>query len=1407
MTTESVATLIGHLESFSDLLKIYQKDNSDDALDSVAQKLEETGLYAGEQNMPGLQDVCFLLQDFLLETPKGSVYKATQQQQLIEWVDTAKSYIQQPDETHADKLINIFRVECWPAPLTETDTSFMKDMLIIAAVTDQNNNVGKQTSTGDQTTIEDCFSRLEQILADENINNTDSLPELSEAINDFAQSTNEILSIGFQDVCFLLNENIQELIEQKQGLNDTQKALLIAWLGLAGKYIHDSGNSDLAKSLLLNLEEQHWPFPLAHEDAVMIAEMMGVQNFAEATTVSDIPENIAGDSSEIDLLNNLKQALDNYTSADSGALKNIVDQLENVGVFATESGLLAFQDVCLLIQQNIEDISAVNHTLSDTQLQALQQWTVSASKYIASPIDKSHVTALIDLLTEEHWPTPLTEVDTTLLKEMFGVTDATEQSETASVSEAALQAEEISDVSVTTPEAPASANEAILSVDVHVSAEPCPVSPMLVEMLLEEIKHIEEDIEETTIKITSASVSDKLRTDALLQLAVRFERFGNACQAAELAGLYQASEIIQKNLVLTAQDGGLVTADLAILIVSWPESVKAYLMSLGERDCSEKITNILSAAIWRKPLMAEVAPALIDLLNAPYPSTEETREARETEITAEDISLTLPTDISQELLKGLLQELPSQTEGFSNAIHALIDGSGGSKEIEQAQRIAHTVKGAANTVGIQGIATLTHQLEDIFQFLNQHNRLPSKALAASLVDAADCLEEMSESLIAQSDAPANAQTVLQDILNWINRLENEGVEILDDEVATATDKTSADDENKKADETEDEQAAIATLRVQAPIIDDLIRLIGETIILTTQLQEKIKDSTTETEALIKQNEASHELINHLEQQVELRGITNVQQAANQNEVFDSLELEQYNELHTVTNQLAETTLDSVELNKIIKRDLNELDELLIDQSRLHREVQGLVMRTRMVPIKSITPRLQRSVRQTCRAVGKQAALLLSGSETLIDSDILNNLVDPLIHMLRNALDHGIEDRDQRINKNKDPEGKIELSFASEGTQIVVRCKDDGAGLNHDAIRATAIKRGFIEPDAKLTPMELDRMILRPGFSTSKKTTQVSGRGIGMDLVYSQILASKGALHIESEKDKGCLIELRLPVTLISSHVLMIRHRNRMLAVSSRGVEQILHPSDSQIVESEHGLMCKVEDELLELSNLEDLIDFPGDRRLSDRETRPALLIREADVNKVVYIQEIVDSRELVIKSMGKYMNNIPGIPGATILGDGSIVPVLDIPDLLRTSIDRDPRPEHDNFQQTDITAALPTALVVDDSLSARRALAQVVRDAGYDVRTAKDGLEAIDIIDKKRPDILLVDMEMPRMNGMELTAHVRANSAISDIPVIMITSRSTAKHREQASAAGVNVHLTKPFSEDNLLDNISKLLS
>jgi len=448
------------------------------------------------------------------------------------------------------------------------------------------------------------------------------------------------------------------------------------------------------------------------------------------------------------------------------------------------------------------------------------------------------------------------------------------------------------------------------------------------------------------------------------------------------------------------------------------------------------------------------------------------------------------------------------------------------------------------------------------------------------------------------------------------------------------------------------------------------------------------------------------------------------------------------------------------------------------------------------------------VRQTCRLVDKKAELVVRGAGTLMDSNVLNDMIDPLMHLLRNAVDHGIEPPGQRQHLGKPPVGQIELNFGREGNNIVIRCQDDGAGLDLAAIRRTATERGLIAADQSLTDEELARLILLPGFSTRGEATQTSGRGIGMDMVHSRLLDMKGSLRIHTQAGQGCLIELRLPVTLISTHALLVRLRDQMVALSDRGIEQILYSGVGAIQRLGKVTTYRMGDEVYELSALDALLNLPPDHRAQSRTAPSVLLVREeTGALRAVLAQDIVDSRDLVVKNLGEYLPRLNGIVGATILGDGSVVPVLDLPELLRAPVAR-------QSTRTAGRAAAPAApaphrpfvLAVDDSLSARRSLAQFAQDAGFEVRTARDGLEAIEIIKGKRPDLVLADLEMPRMNGLELTAHLRANQATRDVPVIMITSRSTEKHRREAETTGVNMYLTKPFMEDELLGHIHHLL-
>ncbi|HSS66839.1 MAG TPA: response regulator, partial [Gammaproteobacteria bacterium] len=524
--------------------------------------------------------------------------------------------------------------------------------------------------------------------------------------------------------------------------------------------------------------------------------------------------------------------------------------------------------------------------------------------------------------------------------------------------------------------------------------------------------------------------------------------------------------------------------------------------------------------------------------------------------------------------------------------------------------------------------------------------------------------------------------------------------------------------------------------------------------------------------------------------------------------FDPLELDQYNELHTVSRRLVEAATDSREMGRAVEAHLLTLNEMLTQQGRLNRETQEAVMHTRMIAVKTIVPRLQRNVRQASRTAGKEVVLECIGTDTMMDSDVINDLVDPLMHLLRNAVDHGIEDPSSRTGAGKDPRGRIRLEFHREGNQVLVRCGDDGAGLDWARIREVAASRKLVREGQALTKAELCQLILRPSFSTRPAATQLSGRGIGLDAVRSCIARLGGSLSVHSENGKGCRFDMRLPLTLVSTHALLVRARDRLLAVSNRGVEQILHPGSGEERRDGDGHTFSVGDDVYSATTLAAIIGVGRERKKNGSAASPVLIVQSDSGPRAVFVDAILDSRDLVIKSLGRYIPKLRGVAGATILGDGRVTPVLDLPELLRTpglaGFDIDSAPEQDEIAQS-AGSGLPYALVVDDSLSARRALAQFIGDSGFEVGTARDGLEAIDLINAKRPDVVLLDLEMPRMNGLELTSHIRANSATRRLPIVMVTSRSTEKHRRQAIAAGVDHYVTKPFSEDELIGTVESL--
>jgi chemotaxis protein histidine kinase CheA len=779
--------------------------------------------------------------------------------------------------------------------------------------------------------------------------------------------------------------------------------------------------------------------------------------------------------------------------------------------------------------------------------------------------------------------------------------------------------------------------------------------------------------------------------------------------------------------------------------------------------------------------------------------------------TDDDVSVALPDDINAELLDGLLQELPAQTAAFTAAIERIAAGYGTANDISRAMRSAHTLKGAANTVGIRGIANLTHHLEDILEALSNAALMPDQALSAMLVEAGDCLEAMSETLLGVGPAPQQARKVLQSVLDYAVRIDLEGVAVVaaSDVVAihadAEPDEVNSKSVNKELQMNEQGQG----MRVSAPVVDELLRLAGETLIANSQIQDRLRQTVKQADAMQHQQQLVGQLVAELESLVDIRGVAAPQQNARAANDFDPLEFDNFSELHTVTRRLIEASADSQQIMSQVNEQFATLGDLLEVQQRLQMANQHAVIRTRLVPVSGVVSRLQRSVRQTCRLLDKQVELAITGDTTNIDSNVLSDLMDPLMHILRNAVDHGIESPQARLEAGKAKQGKIELGFSREGNSIVVRCKDDGVGLDYAAIRRIAESKGMIAPERTPTPEELARLILVNGFSTRDEATQVSGRGVGMDVVYNRVLQMKGTLALNSESGLGLTVELRLPATLLSAHSLIVRHGDKLIALSSRGVEDIHYVTPDRIESLGLQKMYRVGNNLHNLIRLENLLGLPSDRREQSRLGFPVLITRmENGVVNAILVQEVLDGRDVVLKNFGRYVPKIHGSIGAVILGDGSVAPVIDLVELLRTPVQHTLSEQlfaqsAETVQQSPDTL---TALVVDDSLTARRAAAKVMKDAGYTVRTAIDGLEAVAILQNFVPDVMLVDMEMPRMNGLELTSHVRNADRTKQIPVIMITSRSTEKHRQQAKTAGVNVYLTKPFSDEALLTHAVRLV-
>ena len=1105
-------------------------------------------------------------------------------------------------------------------------------------------------------------------------------------------------------------------------------------------------------------------------------------------------------------------AAETEPSALTQTLLHSIELVQKIQEAAATSGMLGLQSVCALVEANLNLIQSESRGLSLEERRLFEEWPELLMGFMIGKGDVNAIDGMLINLESPAWPLPITAEDGIELRSLLVLPQ--DESDSNVLEDQAWQQvdthEDIVDAEIVlnTNEATVDSIELTYSTSDLPSVELQIVDSEMLAMLNKEFALMDEQLNEDLATAVSTHFTEQQRRVALSNYTELIDRFGIASESVGLLALSNVFARIKQQL------GMDVSISQQALLDQIPGRVSSYLTWPTDKSSCAALIDLLIDATWSNPLSAIDAAIWIKALaNVEVQEGSEQQKERQSEATAEDISLALPDDINAELLDGLLQELPLQTSAFTTAIERISTGQGSASDLNRAMRAAHTLKGAANTVGVKGIANLTHHLEDILVALSDAGVMPDRELAAVLVNAGDCLEAMSESLMGVGPVPGQARDILQEVLDYANRIDREGVSI----VATGEiSKIQNNIEKEGGGKNPSPQNANMPeqshgLRVTAPVVDELLRLAGETLISNSQIQDRLRQTVKQSEAMQHQQQLVGQLIAELESLVDIRGVAAPQEKIRDKDDFDPLEFDNFSELHTVTRRLIEASADSQQIMSQVNEQFDSLSDLLEVQQRLQMENQHAVIRTRLVPVSSVVSRLQRSVRQTCRLLDKQVELVITGDTTNIDSNVLTDLMDPLMHILRNSVDHGIEIPSNRTSAGKSPTGRIELAFAREGNSIVVRCKDDGVGLDYDAIRRIAESKGMIAPERNPTPEELARLILVNGFSTRDETTQVSGRGVGMDVVYNRVLQMKGTLALNSERGKGLTVELRLPATLLSAHSLIVRHSEKLIALSSRGVEDIHYVTPEQIEHIGTQPVYRVGNYVHNLIKLEDLLALPADRRETDRLGFPVLLTRmETGVVNAILVQEVLDGRDVVLKNFGRYVPKIHGTIGAVILGDGSVAPVIDLVELLRIPVQHTLSEQSTNLpgsedQRNELPDAL-AALVVDDSLTARRAAAKVMKDAGYSVRTAIDGLEAVAILQNYSPDVMLVDMEMPRMNGLELTSHVRNAENTKQTPVIMITSRSTEKHRQQAKAAGVDVYLTKPFSDEILLSHVARLV-
>jgi chemosensory pili system protein ChpA (sensor histidine kinase/response regulator) len=783
----------------------------------------------------------------------------------------------------------------------------------------------------------------------------------------------------------------------------------------------------------------------------------------------------------------------------------------------------------------------------------------------------------------------------------------------------------------------------------------------------------------------------------------------------------------------------------------------------------------------------------------------------------------VPENVDSDILEIFLEESEELAEGIETTLQEWLGDRDSTTHLEALLRHLHTLKGGARLAGLKKLGDLAHDWETDLAAIQSGAGIVDDAFFAGLAERQQAVLESIKAVRGDLGvaSPAVAESVADEpevVTEPMALVSAPAVSLavpVTARVVASGERIMPPSMQGGFRKDAGARGPQEMIRVPSDLLEKLVNLAGETSITRSRVEMGVHGFAQTVEEMGSTIQRLAEQLRRMDAEMESQIISrHNEDTGGKYEDFDPLEMDQYSSLNQLSKALTESASDLLDLKSTLIDKARDTETLLLQQSRINTELQEGLMRSRMVPFSRLVPRLKRIVRQTGQEVHKPADLDVINPEGEMDRTLLERIVAPLEHMLRNAVDHGLEDQAGRAAAGKPAQGRVTLTLAREGGEVVLTLSDDGRGINIPAVRKKALERGLITAGQDISDQDVIQFIFHAGFSTAAAVTQISGRGVGMDVVTSEIKQMGGVVSIHSVAGQGTTFTIRLPFTVAVNRALMVRIGEDSYAIPLSQIEGIVRASPYELE-----TYYAPDAPLFEYANVAYRLSYLGEfvhgvkspNLLGHTLPLPVLLIRGGEQRIAIQVDQLIGSREIVVKSVGAQLASVAGISGATILGDGSVVIILDVIAMLRAASQTQPRIaatfDTGTGKSATETARTRLVMVVDDSVTVRKVTSRLLERHGYEVLLAKDGMDAIAKLEDQRPDVMLLDIEMPRMDGFEVASLVRHNPNLEDLPIIMITSRTGEKHRERAFQIGVNAYMGKPFQEDQLLETIAELLA